>query len=66
MKITWNLELMEKTNHTRIKVSIKNYPQCETMIKAWILLHGGKEIKRSSQNIYFEVYADLLNNRSKK
>jgi len=53
--------LMNGTTHTQIKVRIKEYPHYEGMIQAYILLHGGGEIRRSSTFIYFEIDADLLN-----
>ena len=55
------LKLIEKTGHTEIKVLISQYGIYKKLIKECISQHGGKETKRSSKFIYFEVDTNLLN-----
>ena len=54
------MTLIEKTDQTRIKCSVKNYPKYESTIKAYIALYGGEEERRNARNIYFIVNANLL------
>lgn len=54
------LSLIEKTQHTRIKVPVNRLPAFKNLIASYIALYGGREIKRSSKFIYFEIDADLL------
>lgn len=54
------MTLIEKTGQTRIKVSMKKLPQYERIIKAYILMHGGREERRTTKYAYFIVNADLL------
>ena len=55
-----DMTLIEKTNQTRIKVSIKKLPQYERIIKAYIQVHGGREERRTTRYVYFLVDANLF------
>ena len=57
--------LIFETGHTEIKVSINKYPLWKRLIDAKIAKHGGRETRRSTRYIYFEVDADLLNVRGR-
>ncbi len=54
------LTLIEKTNQTRIKVSLKKLPQYERIIKAYIQTHGGREERRTTRYVYFIIDADVI------
>ena len=53
-------------NHTVIQVSIKEYGKLKNLIDSYILLYGGDETSRNSKYVYFEIYADLLNDSVEK
>lgn len=57
------MTLIEKTNHTRIKVSLKKLPQYERIINAYIAAHGGCEERRTTRYIYFIICANILSSR---
>jgi hypothetical protein len=54
------LTLIEKTNQTRIKVSLKKLPLYERIIKAYIQAHGGREERRTTRYVYFIIDADVI------
>ena len=54
------LTLIEKTNQTRIKVSLKKLPQYERIIRAYIQAHGGREERRTTRYAYFIIDADVI------
>ena len=60
------MRLMEKTGHTEIKCSVKNYPRYATLIEAYLAKHGGQKQSENSRFIYFEVFADLLNGNARR
>ena len=60
------MRLMEKTGHTEIKCSVKNYPRYAPIIESYIALHGGRKQSENSRFIYFEVDADLLNGNARR
>jgi len=55
------LQLIEKTRQTRIKVSIKNLSVYKKLIDSYISRFGGYEEKRNKRFVYFIVEADLMN-----
>lgn len=57
------LKIEDKTGHTIIRASQKEFrsPTVNAYVTAQIAIHGGREIRRTSKSIYFEVYADILN-----
>ena len=57
------LTLIEKTNQTRIKVSLKKLPKYERIINAYIAAHGGCEERRTRRYIYFIICANILSSR---
>lgn len=57
------LTLIENTNQTRIKVSLKKLPQYESIIKAYIAAHGGREERRTTKYAYFVVDANIIYGR---
>ena len=57
------MTLVEKTNQTRIKVSLKKLPQYERIINAYIAAHGGCEERRTTRYIYFLIDANILYRR---
>lgn len=57
------LTLIENTNQTRIKVSLKKLPQYERIIKAYIAAHGGREESRTTRYVYFIVDANIIYRR---
>ena len=57
------MTLIEKTNQTRIKVSLKKLPQYERIIKAYIAAHGGYEERRTTRYVYFIVDANIIYRR---
>ena len=54
------LTLIEKTNQTRIKVSLKKLPVYERIIQAYICAHGGHEERRTTKYAYFIIDADII------
>lgn len=54
------LTLIEKTNQTRIKVSLKKLLQYERIIRAYIQMHGGREERRTTRYVYFIIDADII------
>lgn len=54
------LTLIENTNQTRIKVSLKKLPQYERIIRAYIQAHGGREERRTTRYVYFIIDADVI------
>jgi len=54
------MTLVEKTNQTRIKVSLKKLPLYERIIKSYIRAHGGREERRTTRYVYFLVDANLF------
>lgn len=60
---TVELTLIENTNQTRIKVSLKKLPQYERIIKAYIAAHGGREERRTTRYVYFIVDANIIYRR---
>ena len=56
------LQLIEKTGQTRIKISTAEWNKDSWIRKAF---EGIKPEKESSRYIYFVVNADLLNNRKR-
>ncbi len=57
------LQLIEKTRKTRIKVPLKQLSVYKKLIDSYIALYGGKEEKRSSKYVYYIIEADLLNRK---
>lgn len=57
------LTLLESTNQTRIKVSLKKLPQYERIIQAYIAAHGGREERRTAKYVYFIVDANIIYRR---
>ncbi len=57
------MRLEEKTGHTMICVPMKEFkqPATSTYIAVQIAMHGGRETKRTSRSIYFEINTDILN-----
>ena len=60
---TVELTLIENTNQTRIKVSLKKLPQYERIIKTYIAAHGGHEERRTTRYVYFIVDANIIYRR---
>lgn len=60
------LTLIEKTNQTRIKVSLKKLPQYERIIRAYIRVHGGREERRTTRYVYFIINADIIYKQKSK
>lgn len=54
------LTLIEKTNQTRIKVSLKKLPKYECIINTYIRVHGGREERRTTRYVYFIINADII------
>jgi len=54
------LTLIEKTNQTRIKVSLKKLPKYERIINTYIRVHGGREERRTTRYVYFIINADII------
>ena len=54
------MTLIEKTNQTRIKVSLKKLPVYERIIQAYIHAHGGREERRTARYVYFIVDANII------
>ena len=48
---------------TVIRVSKGNYPAYRRLIERYISLYGGKKLKENRVNLYFLIYADLLNRK---
>ena len=57
------MTLVEKTNQTRIKVSLKKLPLYERIIKSYIRAHGGREERRTTRYVYFLIDADIIYSR---
>ena len=57
------MRLVEKINHTTLKVSLAELPSCKDIIAAYLALYGGCEMKRSSRFVYYEINANLLNKK---
>lgn len=57
------MRLEEKTGHTMIRIPMKEFkrPATGAYIAAQIVIHGGRETKRTSRSVYFEIDADILN-----
>lgn len=55
------LKLIESNRHTQIKVPVNQLSVYKKLILSYIALHGGRETKRNSRFIYFEIDADLMN-----
>ena len=59
------MTLLEKSRHTKIVCTLKEYAGFATYIHALILAYGGQEIKRNSRYIHFEIFDDVLNRKQK-
>ena len=59
------LSLIEKTEHTKIKVGIEKLKTFASFIHGYIDKYGGREINRNSRFAYFEINANLLNSKRK-
>lgn len=57
-----DLTLMDNRK-TIIKVTKKQFPYYEKIIKSYIILYGGKLEKENSRYIYYIINADLLNKK---
>lgn len=57
------MRLEEKTGHTIIRIPMKEFkqPATDAYIAVQLATHGGRETKRTSRSVYFEVNADILN-----
>lgn len=56
------MSLNEK-EETVIRVSKGNYPAYRRLIERYISLYGGEKLKENRVNLYFLIYADLLNRK---
>lgn len=54
------LMLIEKTNQTRIKVSIKQLSLYSSIIMGYISIYGGYEDHRTSKYVYYIIDANIL------
>ncbi len=59
------MTLLEKSRHTKIVCTLKEYAGFATYIDALILVYGGQKIKRNSRYIHFEIFDDVLNRKKK-
>ena len=54
------MTLIENTNQTRIKVSLKKLPQYDRIIKAYLAAHGGREERRTTRYVYYIIDANII------
>lgn len=54
------MTLIENTNQTRIKVSLKKFSQYERIIKAYMAAHGGREERRTTRYVYYIIDANII------